>query len=185
MGFYTEVPFQMGDDYLKFRVTKPMVEQSVENLHDKSKKVLNDQNILVIVENIDSMGLMVYDPQGTFKSCPLQQGDYIEGKDYVENSPVILAKENSIVHINSKDNNKKYYRNGKEFKVRGIYDSDHPLYTPNTEFIYNLFLGNDLRGTYYVDGNDKETINNMMTLLEEHGYTVNLLDTGASESFFG
>ncbi|WP_350344458.1 hypothetical protein PRVXT_000872 [Proteinivorax tanatarense] len=176
LGGQSDTPFEMSEDYMELVVRNVDPPGSPDYLQNQIKETISGREMLLIMENVDAMGLAVYDSKGALKKYPLKSGTYLSFEDYIENKPVILAKEDSIVHTVSSNENQ-YTLNDQVFKVQGIYDSSHPLYTHYTEYVYNFFHASDLRGTYYIDGEDLSVINDVIKILENNGYKAHVVNS--------
>ncbi len=184
INMHTNSPFNMSDAYMEINVGNhyPINVSDSRSLLKEIYQIIKDHEIVIINDNIDSLALGLYDPKGKFNSYPLKNGNYLSPEDFRQNNSYILAKEDSFVHNYSIDNNNIYDFNRETYKVKGIYDFEHPLYTENHEYIYNYFESEDLRGRYYIDTEDENLINRIMDLLIENKYTCNIIRHGSKKS---
>ncbi len=183
---YSETPFKMSNNYLEIHVSRTSTPLSLEKRQTILKEILNkieNENIVIIVQDIDAMGLALYDPQGYYDIYPLKEGgDNIYGVLNGSTSS-ILAKENSFVHNYAMNNNYYFDIHKEKYVVRGVYDSSHPLYTAHTQYVYDFAKHFDIRGTYYIDTSSPNLVNEIIELLNKSGYSTNISNKTSGNGF--
>ncbi|SES70140.1 hypothetical protein [Anaerobranca gottschalkii] len=174
-----ETPFNFKESYNQLRITNiyTINQSETVELKEKIHTLVSDQDVVIIMTNIDLVGLALYDPQGYFKQYPLKTGNYLDFYDPLgENEEIhqILVKENSFLY-NSMENNT-IMLHGKEYKVVGVYSEDHPLATENTQYIYNFFSTIDLRGEYVIYTENEKLIDEIIILFDNSEYKIKIFE---------
>lgn len=191
-GVYTVIQLDLSNTH-PFQMSENMIEAYVSNRgYIKASETKNTlmniakyvKNIpcTIIVDNIDLMGLAIYDSSGKYKDRPLVSGNYFNLNDYNSNQISILTLKNSFIDNYSKKHNNIYDLNGQPFTVKGLYDSKYDLYSSDHEFIQSLFTISDLRGHYYFDSMDYDNVVEFLEILKNNGFTYKIANNSFKAS---
>jgi hypothetical protein len=175
----TRSPFNL-EQYTEITVslTEPMSQEDTKRISKELWIYLQQQKIGTIIQNMDALGLALYDPQQKYAPYSLASGHYFP-KTLLDQNNVILARQGSFIDKYSQAQNHTYEIEGKSYHVIGNYSPDYPLYTENTDYIIPLDELEDIRGTYFLSTRNNEQINNVVAMLEDKGVNVSI----ASSSF--
>jgi len=162
-------PYALSDHAISISIFQNSQEIITEENKDRVIKalfeILNREKIKMISNNIDNMGLGVYDPNGNYfeensnNSVIVRAGSYTE-KVYIEDKQFMSLGDQI-------------------FTISGIYDEKYPLYTTNKEYVYSFFDEPYLMGDFYFDQNQSGRLkavltNEIIPLLEDNHYYVTL-----------
>jgi len=168
-------PFGLSDNYREIHVISDAALEG--EIREQLLNIVHDQEITIIIDNMDSLGLGVYDSQEFFVPHDTRSGNYISRQEFLSLEPVILVKENSYIHRSSIENDNIYTSGSREYQIAGTYDIQHPLSTHNHEYIYNLFLEEYMSGSLYVDTESEETFASLLALIQENSYQCYLVNS--------
>lgn len=178
-------PFSLSDNYVELTVFSNMLEdnrKSNKKLINEIYEIIGNEDVVMIYDDIDSLGLGLFDPNGFYGSNLLTKGDMFSAKDM---ESIIVREDSYTYDYNVVRMEKSYVKdnaNDKRFNITGVYDSDHPLYREHQDYVYNYFSRDNLVGYYYFDSvsQDLGYLKDIQRLLNNNGYDTNITRTSSS-----
>lgn len=168
-------PFGLDEDYVAVQVSKSEpASEEVPGIIAEMHRILQSGEALVILEKNWPPELGVYDPQMHYDFQNHIEGRYFNPADFKSTTRSVLVKAQSSFHVLL---NKEGFTliNGALVPVIGVYDEDFAL-NRFQDYIYNLLSTSDLRGTYYFASEDQSAAEQVVRLLEKHGYATNSIE---------
>lgn len=161
-----EKPYGMSDNYTMIIVHGPLryiSEDKHKSLHNQIKEVIIDKDITIVVDNINYIGLRIYDPQNKFGYS------FLSDKYTNEVECPIAVKKNSYIHKNLIDKEDKFSYGENKFVIKSFYDSSDLLYSYSKDIITPyLYVNNTYEmGKYYIDTSNINIVNKVYFLLSE------------------
>lgn len=175
---HTIPPYALSSNTLSFSVIKNMYSQQptldelelIKQIHN----IMSDNNIMLIHDDINNLGLGIYDPEDYYAKFNLVNGEY--SLKYNQKNCLLNEESYKYLPIN---NTHLITPNQNELTISGVYDSDYPLYQVEKSYIYNFFNEPSLEGYFYIDHIDRKHLENtyydkVYPLLTQNGYIVEL-----------
>lgn len=177
----TRSPFDL-DHYTEMTISlsEPLAKEDAQRIANKLWAYIQQQQIGTIVQNMDALGLGLYDPQQKYASSSLVKGHYFRGA--VSNGNMILARKDSFVDQYSQEHNHTYKIANKTYSVIGSYSSDYPLYTEYTDYIIPVYELEDIRGSYFLSTQDPVQVRAIVELLEDEKVNVAISTSNSKSS---
>nr|MBO2494267.1 hypothetical protein [Clostridia bacterium] len=188
-------PFGLSNNYVNLWIIyEPDPEialdhERVKNIKDKMYEIVKDKEIVMIYEHIDTPGLGLYDPVNFYGTELLKEGVmFAAGKNCD-----IVVRENSYYYDYAvRRTAQNYIENifgAERLTIKGVYDSKHPLYRRDHDYIYNYFSEySSLVGDYYLDSESPDILNQVVSdiqrMLQEYGYICEITSKGMGDVKF-
>lgn len=173
------LPFGINRDSASFSVTKnysdlePLNEDKLHDISIELSSAIKNQKITIVNDNISGMGLGVYDSARKYKT-PDGKRDLFE----------VLDKQNILLRKGSyfEGSDSLETLSGNKMTVAGSFDDNYVLYKNNHEYIYNLFAEDAFEGDYYIECNNKSTLQKITDILKANGFSIKTINTVKSSS---
>ncbi len=164
--------YLLSKQYVKVNIydIRPVNTNKNKELLMKIYDLCKDTKITILFDNIDSMGLAVFDTSNRYDNQKLTEGAFIKYNDIYSDELDILVKKDSFIYYQCRNNNGKSNLNSQVLNAVGTYDQDHILYSENKEYIYNFFKTTNLNGLYYIDSDKREITDEFIKIFTNNGY---------------
>lgn len=168
-------PYALGQNHRVLDVFTPddPDERQYKNQLARFLEMLPEENAVIIAEDVFSLGLRLYDPDGYYAGYPLVSGSYLSKEDFIGDTGRILAKDGLYPHRIGLQNGGDINLTGAEQHIVGVIGRDHPLYSNDHTIIQSFFDAFTLEGTYYIDAED-DGIGDIVGFFSYYGYEVSI-----------
>lgn len=173
-------PFGLSDRYVQLYVVNPYLSREDDKIEILTQlyEVVRNQDVTIILDDIDSLGLGIYDPHELLSIYKLKDGTYFNTEDFSQNKPVILVQDNSFIQkygINIVDTK---IISKRSCSIKGVYDSSYPLATIDHQYIYNMFADHYLNGNYYIDTPKQAVMDAVLKFMNDNHFDYTIVSTG-------
>ncbi|CCQ98310.1 conserved membrane hypothetical protein [[Clostridium] ultunense Esp] len=188
-------PYALSDHYMEVTVnptleinTKKNGGENAREILEKLYNTLKEKEVTLIYDDIDSVGLGLFDPRDYFGNNPLVEGTIFPAN---REALAILRHDSYSFKKNREEKENEYLINnadGQKLKITGIYDQTHPLHNEAHEYVYNFF-GKQLQnitGFYFIDADSRQIVESVITSLQKilkpyDEYVVSVIDKGVAK----
>ncbi len=145
----TNPPYSLSSHTVKYGIYESgnieVSDQNRMDLLDELQRIIEENDLVFISDNVDNMGLGIYDPSEYYLEHVASP--YPFGK--AKSNDIMLAEE-SFYNRDTNDTNSVESLGGQLLNVIGLYDTENPLYSLDKEYIYSYFYEPAMGGMFYI-----------------------------------